>query len=230
MVANNVTSISGSCPAVTINQSANTITVDFGSSPCSNNLDSVKRSGSYTINYFINSTKDSLAASINFSNYIVYQGINNDTNFANISGTNQIVSKKIVAVFVPHIANYQSTFTVNDNVTPNTGNVKTVSLNLTSNVVINDPQTYSEYSYFISGSGTVTNQSTNISYNYTVDPSYPINYPTNCEYPESGKIYLDLNSDRFTVDFSPYNNNCDDVITITKFGITKYANLSSVGF
>jgi len=230
MVANNVNSISGNCPTVTFNSS--TITVDYGSGACAGDIDSIRRTGSYSINYYISSNSDSLAASIIFNNYGVYKvkGTSTDTNLVTMSGINNFYSKNSISESNPYISNYQSVFYSADNFSTNSGKQETVSLSLTATIVINNPQSFTDYNFYLKGSGSAVNQTANISYNYTIDPSFPLNYETTCGYPISGKVYLDLNGNRFTVDYSPNNNNCDDVVSITKFGTTKYANLSSVDF
>jgi hypothetical protein len=232
MVANNVSSIPGSCPSVSINKSSGSITVNYGSSPCINNTDSIRRSGSYTINYYISTGGDSLAASIIFNNYNVYKvkGISGDNSYVTITGLTTINTKKIITQEFPLYSNYQSTFYTDVSFTKSTGGVKAITLTMNANVIINNPQVFTDYSFYITGSGTLTNQNSNITYSYSIDTGFPVTLETSCQYPLSGKVYMDLNSDRFTVDFSPYNSSCDDVATITKFGVVKYINLSSVDF
>ena len=221
LVANNITTISGSCPAVTVSTPTNTITVDYGTTPCNNALDQVKRSGSYTISYFINSGKDSMSAVISFNNYRVYKG---DTSYITITGNDAISSKKIL------VSVYQSTFNSNNTFTINTGKVKTAAVNMTVTSNIGDPYNYSDDIYYIKGSGTVTNQTLNLSYGYSIDPGFAVTYQTNCKYPYSGIVNLDIGGNRVTVDFSPNNSSCDAIISITKFGTPKTIDLSDADF
>jgi hypothetical protein len=221
LVANNITTISGSCPAVTVSTPFNTITVDYGATPCTNSLDQVKRSGSYTISYFINSGKDSMSAVISLNNYRVYKG---DTSYIAITGNDEISSKKILG------SQYQSTFNSSNTFTINTGKVKTANVNMTVNSNIGDPYNYSDDVYNIKGSGTVANQTLGLSYGYSIDPNFAITYQTNCKYPTYGKVYLGFGGYIFTVDFSPNNSSCDAIISITKYGVTKTIDLSEADF
>ena len=219
LIANNVTNIPGSCPVVSVNTSAKTITVDYGSG-CT--TDSIKRSGSYIVGYFINSLGDSLTAAINFSNYKVYK-TQSDLGYVSITGTNIISSKKINANL------YQSQFNISNTFASSAGKTKTVSVVMNSNSTITNSLPQSG-TFNITGSGTLNNVNTGISYSYVVNPSYAISYQTTCRYPYAGIVYFDTGGNRFTIDFSPNNNNCDGIISVTKFGITKYINLSVIDF
>jgi hypothetical protein len=219
LIANGVTNIPG-CPDISVNGSSGTFTVDFGAGCIT---DSIKRSGSYNVGYFINSTGDSMSASISFNNYKVYNTITSDVNYASITGTEIISTKNYIG------SAYQSRFNISNTISTNTGNSKTVSLILTvPNANINN--TLPVFGTFnITGSGTLYNVNTNSSYNYTADPSNQVVYSNACKHPTSGKIYLDNSGNRFSADYSP-NSNCNGVISITKFGITKYVNLTTLDF
>ncbi len=219
LIANGITNITD-CPDVSVNGSSGRFTVDYGSGRI---CDSIKRSGSYTVNYFINSTGDSMAATINFNNYKVYKIITSDASYASITGNDNISAKN-------YIGNaYQSRFNISNTISTNTGNSKTVSLTLTvPNANINN--TLPVFGSFnITGSGTLYNVNQNSSYNYTADPSSQVIYSNDCKQPTSGKIYLDNSGNRFSADYSP-NSNCTGVVSITKFGITKYVNLTTIDF
>ncbi len=220
LIAADVTNIPGSCPEVTINTSAKSITVDYGSAGCIS--DSIKRSGRYTVSYTIISQHDSMTADINFNNYKVYR-TQSDYNYVSITGTDNISSQKIAGNL------YQSKYSISNNFSVSSGNAKSISLTMTANGNINNNLPMNG-SFNINGNGTLTNISSGTTYSYLIEPSSSISYKTSCQYPALGLIYFDQGGYRFTIDLSPSNNNCDGIFSITKFGITKYSDLSVVDF
>jgi len=164
-----------------------------------------------------------MTAYISFSGYKVYRTIYSDSDYVLITGSDIITTKKIGNNV------YQSNYNISNTLTTNKGNSKTINLLLSvPNAVINNTLPVS-CTFYITGSGTLNDINQNLSYNYTADPSFPVVYSNTCKHPTSGKIYLDNSGNRFSADYSP-NSNCTGVVSITKFGIVKYVNLTTVDF
>jgi hypothetical protein len=219
LISNGVINFPGSCPEIHVYSSANYFIVDYGSGCI---LDSIKRSGSYVVNYHIYSTRDSISAILSYSNFKVYKTVT-DSNYASITGNNNIFTINVLG------NTYQSKFNISNYFTSNTGNSKNINIILSvPNAVINNTLPMSG-TFYITGSGTLNSINQSLTYDYTADPSFPVVYSSDCKFPTSGKVYLDNSGNRFTSDYSP-NNDCKGVISITKFGTIKYVNLTTASF
>ena len=221
MVYNNQQIPSTGCPTVTINTQSKSIKVDYGSVPCVSGIDSVRRSGHYTIQYYTNVGTDSIAGKVTFTNYRIYRSTNPvDTSYMQISGDDDIGGKRIDSL------NYRVTYVMNNNFLRDNGSNGNANLTLNVNAFVGAIGVVEDDVFTITGSGTMTNGGSTFAYNI-FDPNDPIMVYGNCRYPKSGKVMLSLNNNDYTIDFFPNNGACDAIAAITKSGVTVIVDLSA---
>ncbi|MBM4158376.1 MAG: hypothetical protein FJ216_06295 [Ignavibacteria bacterium] len=219
--------LSPGCPTITVIPSSQTITVSYGNSPCMDLSDSLMRSGSYSISYYFNSSKDSLAGSISFSNYTVYRrsGFFGDTNYVKFTGTDKISMKRNSGQL-----NYQSVFTMSNNTISNFSSPAQINMNLNIIADFGDSVIFNDDIYDIAGYGTVSGG--NDIYGYNIDNANHLILYNSCRYhfPEQGRVTLILSGNDFGVDFYPNGGVCDAVVMISKYGFSKVVDLLSVDY
>jgi hypothetical protein len=213
----------GNCPQVTVNTSQQWINVNYGINPCISGLDSIRRSGSYNISYFIGGSNDTMAGVITYNNFKIYKvpGNSSDLNYVSVSGSDTIGFKKGIST------QFQTKFIINNTLYTNSGSSISIFLNLDIVANLYDPLILTDDDFYIAGSGTIMKTG---NYYYSIDNNNPVYITTNCRYPLTGKVYLDLSGNRFITDFSPYGGVCDSYISITKFGKTAYVDIQNAGF
>lgn len=220
LVYNNVSIPAGVCPEVTVNQQSKTITVDYGSTPCVSSVDSARRSGKFTINYYTNVSPDSIAGKVTFTNYRVYKtAITTDTAYLQIAGDDDIGGKKVDA------SNYRVSYVMNNNFYRDNGTSGNALLNLIINANTGNIGILSDDVFSITGSGTLLNSGTTYAYNI-YDTANPLMIYGDCRYPKSGKIKLSANSADVILDFYPNGGGCDAILSILKNSVTVTVDLS----
>ncbi len=212
-LANNQPINSTGCPNVTLDSIAKKITVDYGNTPCSSVQDPVRKSGKYTIQYFINSAKDSVAADVSFSSFRIYKG-STDTNYAHISGNDNVKTKKAVSGGI-----FYSSFTANNIYDRSNGTNYNVNLTLPVTVEYGSPSVMTDDIYSVGGTGTVSTGGNTYSYS-VFDSNSPVKIYGDCRYPKSGKVRFAYNNIDVDTDFYPNNGACDAVVNISKYGVT----------
>ncbi|MCU0372939.1 MAG: hypothetical protein MUE56_06810 [Ignavibacteria bacterium] len=206
------------CPNVSTDTVAKKITVDFGNTPCTPYSEGVKRSGGYTVNYYINSSGDSLAGIINYNNYKVFKSTT-DTAYIKISGNDYLGIKKKT------LTDYDLTIIANNTSDFSDGRTGSVTLNQIVSVIINNITVFTDDVYKIYGTGMVTANGDTFGYSI-YDQNNRLEYYGDCYYPKKGLVKLNLNGTDFDVDFQPENAACDAIISITKFGVTAKIDFS----
>jgi len=218
MLANGQNINQAGCPNVSADTVARKITVDFGSDPCTPYAEGVKRSGGYTVNYYINSSGDSLAGTINYNNYKVFKSMT-DTAYIKITGNDYLSIKKKT------LTDYDMTIIANNTSNFSDGRTGSVTMNQVVSVVINNITIFTDDVYKIFGTGIVT--ANGDSFGYSIyDPNNKLEMYGDCYYPKKGLVKLNLNGTDFDVDFQPENAACDAIISITKFGVTAKIDFS----
>lgn len=218
MLANGQNINQTGCPNVSTDTVAKKITVDFGTTPCTPYSEGVKRSGGYTVNYFINSAGDSIGGKINYNNYQVYKKTT-DTAYMKITGNDYLGIKKKT------LTDYDMTIIANNTSNFSDGRTGSVTLDQIVTVIINNITIFTDDIYKISGIGMVT--ANGDTFGYSIDSNNRLEYSGDCYYPKKGLVKLNLNGTDFDVDFSPENNACDAMISITKFGVTVTIDFSN---
>jgi hypothetical protein len=212
MLANGQNINQTGCPIISTDTVAKKITVDFGNTPCTPYSEGVKRSGGYTINYYINSSGDSITGKINYNNYKVYK-TTTDTAYIKITGNDDLSIKEKTST------DYDMTIIANNTLNFSDGKTGSVTLNQIVSVIINNITLFTDDVYKIFGTGIVT--ANGDTYGYSIyDPNNKLEIYGDCYYPKKGLVKLTYNSADIDVDFSPENSACDAIIGMTKFGVT----------
>ncbi|MCI0473680.1 MAG: hypothetical protein L0Y76_08875 [Ignavibacteria bacterium] len=206
------------CPNVSTDTAARKITVDFGTTPCMPYSEGVKRSGGYTVNYYINSSGDSLAGKINYNNYKVFKSTT-DTAYMKLTGNNDLAIKKKT------LTDYDMTIIANNTSNFSDGRTGSVTINQVVSVIINNITIFTDDVYKIFGTGIVTANGDTFGYSI-YDQNNKLEMYGDCYYPKKGLVKLNLNGTDFDVDFQPENSACDAIISITKFGVTATIDFS----
>lgn len=206
------------CPTVSTDTIARKITVDYGNTPCSPYHEGVKRSGGYTVNYYMNSSLDSLSGKIGYNNFKVYRS-QTDTASVKITGNDDFTLKKKT------LTDYDMTLVANNTVNFSDGRTGSVVLNQTVAVSINDILLINDDVYKFFGTGSVV--ANGDSFGYSIyDPNNKLEIYGDCYYPKRGLVKLIFNGVDFDVDFSPNNSACDAIIKITKYGVSATLDFS----
>ncbi|MBI5403264.1 MAG: hypothetical protein HY959_07665 [Ignavibacteriae bacterium] len=209
------------CPTVTLDNQSKKITVDYGSAPCISNVDSVRISGKYVINYYTNVSSDSIAGKITFTDFRIYKTNNvNDTSYLKISGDDDIGGKKLDSL------NYKVTYVMNNNFYRDNGSNGNAILNLSVNANTGSLSNLSDDIFTITGSGTIINSGVSYSYNI-FDNTKPIMIYGDCKYPKSGLIKLTSGNGDVIIDFYPNSGACDAIISVLKNNIQVIVDLAS---
>jgi hypothetical protein len=231
-IASGISVSSNNCPLVTIDSFVTTggmaysITVDYGSAPCQSAFDSIRKSGKFEINGFINDARDSIYGSLTFPEssplkvYKLSEG--NDTNCVKVGGSNIFFGKRAGSSDII----FKGSYSINNTFTTNTGKTKSFSLNLSVNAQFHDPHTTSDDTFFLQGSGTITDNYYGLEFSYNIQNI--LKKTEYYRYPVSGKVkMLRINSSvsATTIDFHPNNDEEDDIVNIERGNFNTTVNL-----
>jgi hypothetical protein len=180
----------------------------------------------FEIDGFIDDARDSIYGLVTFSEtsplkiYKFSEG--NDTNCVMVSGTNTIFGKRAGSSDII----FHGTYSTNITFTTNTEMTKSFSFNLSVNAQFHNLYTTSDDTFFIQGSGTMTDNYYDLQFSYTIQNILKIT--EYYRYPVSGKITitrLGSSVSSTTIDYHPDNDEEDDIINIVRGNYNKKVNL-----